>query len=169
MCHTTARQVRYWYDEVSLKSATKRRQAVDRRTALKSVAASGAAALASLTSEAAATADLPKLTITRVRIYAPPNVNQTFNQSNMVVTVETTNPMLIGVGEGGMRETLEQCAGRLIGKNPFSIERCWQDMYRSWFYRPGVRKSMHWAPWTWRCGTSKARPWMCPFTISWEE
>jgi galactonate dehydratase len=140
MCHNTARQVRYWYDEVSLKSATKRRQAVDRRTALKSVAASGAAAVASLTSEAAAAADLPKLTITRVRIYAPPNVNQTFNQSNMVVTVETTNPMLIGVGEGGMRETLEQCAGRLIGKNPFSIERCWQDMYRSWFYPPGREK-----------------------------
>jgi galactonate dehydratase len=83
---------------------------------------------------------LPKLTITRVRIFAPPVLNPIFNQSNMVVTVETSNPKLIGVGEGGARDTLEQCAGRLIGKNPFSIERCWQDMYRSWFYPPGREK-----------------------------
>src|SRR5437588_657582 len=58
----------------------------------------------------------------------------------MVVTVETSNPRLVGVGEGGSRDTLEQCAGRLIGKNPFAIERCWQDMYRSWFYPPGREK-----------------------------
>jgi hypothetical protein len=62
---------------------------------------------------------LPKLTITRIRIYAPPNLNPVFNQSNMVVTIETSNPKLVGVGDGGTRDTLEQCAGRLIGKNPF--------------------------------------------------
>jgi L-alanine-DL-glutamate epimerase-like enolase superfamily enzyme len=110
---------------------------MDRRTALKSVVASGAAAL---TGMAPLDAALPKLTITRIRIFRPPNLNQTFNQSNMVVTVETSNPKLTGIGEGGTRDTLEQCAGRLIGKNPFSIERCWQDMYRSWFYPPGREK-----------------------------
>jgi galactonate dehydratase len=110
---------------------------VDRRTALKSVVASGAAALTGMANLEDA---LPKLTITKVRIFAPPTLNQTFNQSNMVVTVETTNPNLTGVGEGGTRDTLEQCAARLIGKNPFSIERCWQDMYRSWFYPPGREK-----------------------------
>src|SRR5262249_43097371 len=27
-----------------------------------------------------------------------------------------------------------------VGKNPFDIERCWQDMYRAWFYPPGREK-----------------------------
>src|SRR5262249_17774648 len=105
-----------------------------------SAVAAGAATLTRVTATEAAAAELPKLTITRIRIYAPPNVNPIFNQSNMVVTVETTNPQLTGVGEGGARDTLEQCAGRLIGKTPFAIERCWQDMYRSFFYPPGREK-----------------------------
>lgn len=83
---------------------------------------------------------LPKAKITKVNIYRPPNLNLHFNQSNMVVTIETDQPGLIGVGEGGSRDTLEQCAQRLIGKNPFDIERCWQDMYRAWFYPPGREK-----------------------------
>src|SRR5207237_205864 len=70
----------------------------------------------------------------------PPNLDTLFKQSKMVITVETTDPKLVGVGEGGARDTLEQCAGRLIGRNPFSIERCWQDMYRSFFYPPGREK-----------------------------
>jgi galactonate dehydratase len=110
---------------------------VDRRTFLKGVVASGAAAVAGLTRLEAA---LPQVTITKVRIFSPPSLNPTFNQSNMVVLVETTDPKLVGIGEGGSRDTLEQCAGRLIGKNPFSIERCWQDMYRAWFYPPGREK-----------------------------
>src|ERR1700694_4997912 len=110
---------------------------MDRRAFLKTVTASGAAAFAGVSRLEAA---LPQVTITKVRIFQPPNLNQTFNQSNMVVTVETSNPNLIGVGEGGARDTLEQCAGRLIGKNPFAIERCWQDMYRAWFYPPGREK-----------------------------
>jgi galactonate dehydratase len=110
---------------------------VDRRAFLKTVAVSGAAALTGMQRLEAA---LPQVTITRIRIFEPPSLNQHFNQSNMVVTVETSNPKLVGVGEGGSRDTLEQCAGRLIGKSPFAIERCWQDMYRSWFYPPGREK-----------------------------
>jgi L-alanine-DL-glutamate epimerase-like enolase superfamily enzyme len=83
---------------------------------------------------------LPKAKITKVNIYRPPNLNLHFNQSNMVVTIETDQAGLIGIGEGGARDTLEQCAMRLIGRNPFDIERCWQDMYRSWFYPPGREK-----------------------------
>jgi L-alanine-DL-glutamate epimerase-like enolase superfamily enzyme len=109
---------------------------VHRRTFLKSIVTSGAAAMGL----ARLDARLPDVTITRIRAYAPPNLNPLFNQSNMLVTVETTNARLMGVGEGGARDTLEQCAGRLIGKNPFAIERCWQDMYRSWFYPPGREK-----------------------------
>jgi galactonate dehydratase len=88
---------------------------VDRRTFLQSVVASGAAAVTGLTRLEAA---LPQVTITKVRIFSPPNLNPLFNQSNMVVTVETTDPKLVGIGEGGSRDTLEQCAGRLIGRNP---------------------------------------------------
>ena len=87
-----------------------------------------------------AAAGLPKAKITKVNIYRPANFNETFNQSNMVVTIETDQAGLIGVGDGGLRDTLEQCAGKLIGRNPFDIERCWQDMYRSWFYSPGHEK-----------------------------
>ena len=84
-------------------------------------------------------AALPKATITRVRIYKPPNLNALFNQSNMVVTVET-DIGVTGVGEGGSKDTLEQCAGTLIGKNPFRIEAIWQEMYMAWFYPPGREK-----------------------------
>ena len=82
---------------------------------------------------------LPKAKITRVRIYRPPNLNPLFNQSNMVVTVET-DIGITGIGEGGAKDTLEQCAGTLIGKNPFRIEAIWQEMYIAWFYPPGREK-----------------------------
>ena len=86
-----------------------------------------------------AEATLPKAKITRVRAYAPPKLNPLFNQSNVVATIET-DAGITGVGEGGSKDTLEQCAGRLIGRNPFDIERCWQDMYRAFFYPPGREK-----------------------------
>jgi L-alanine-DL-glutamate epimerase-like enolase superfamily enzyme len=87
-----------------------------------------------------AAADLPKAKITRVRIYRPPNLNPLFNQSNMVVTVET-DVGITGIGEGGAKDTLEQCAGTLIGKNPFRIEAIWQEAYIAWFYPPGREKT----------------------------
>ena len=62
-------------------------------------------------------------------------------QSNMVVIIET-DANITGIGEGGTRDTLEPCAGRLIGKNPFHIERLWQDMYRAFHYPPG-RERLH--------------------------
>lgn len=87
----------------------------------------------------AAEAALPKAKITRVRIYRPPDLNQLFNQSNMIATVET-DIGITGIGEGGSKDTLEQCAGTLIGKNPFRIEAIWQEMYIAWFYPPGREK-----------------------------
>src|SRR5215217_8650738 len=83
---------------------------------------------------------LPKAKITRVRIYRPPNLNPLFNQSNMVATVET-NIGITGVGEGGSKDTLEQCAGTLIGQNPFRTEALWQESYIAWFYPPGREKA----------------------------
>ena len=59
---------------------------MDRRAFLKSVASIGAVAYTGLARLEAA---LPQVTITKVRIFTPPNLNQHFNQSNMVVTIET--------------------------------------------------------------------------------
>jgi len=110
---------------------------MNRRAFLHAVAAAPALSLLH-TNDAAA--DLPKATVTRVRIYQPPNLNPLFNQSNMVVTVET-DIGITGVGEGGSKDTLEQVAGTLIGKNPFRIEAIWQEAYIAWFYPPGREKT----------------------------
>jgi galactonate dehydratase len=61
------------------------------------------------------------------------------NQSDSVVTIET-DAGVTGIGEGGSKQMLEQCAGRLIGKDPHFIERLWQDMSRAFFYAPGREK-----------------------------
>ena len=79
--------------------------------------------------------------ITRIRIYRPRRLNPTFNQSDMVVTVETDNGLL-GIGEGGTRDTLEQCAQMLIDQDPSRIQHLWQLMYRGWFY-PAGREKVH--------------------------
>jgi L-alanine-DL-glutamate epimerase-like enolase superfamily enzyme len=105
---------------------------MQRRDFLKNLAA---ATLAGSYAEAA----LPKMKITRVRIYEPPDLNPLFNQSNMLVTVET-DAGITGIGEGGSVDTLAQCAGTLINKNPFKIEAIWQEMYIAWFYPPGREK-----------------------------
>lgn len=106
-----------------------------RRSFLKSLA--GASALAAAPRLARAT--LPAAKITRVRVYNPPNLNQTFAQSNTVVTVET-DIGITGTGEGGTLEMLQQCAGTMIGKDPFRTDPLWQEMYMIWFYSPGREK-----------------------------
>jgi len=84
-------------------------------------------------------AALPKMKVTRIRAYAPPNPNPLFNQADTVVTIET-DAGITGIGEGGFPDALKQCAGRLIGQDPQHIERLWQDMSRSFFYPPGREK-----------------------------
>lgn len=86
-----------------------------------------------------ASAAIPKMKITRVRLYSPPNPNPLFNQSDEVVTIET-DAGITGIGEGGSKQLLEQCAGRLIGRDPQHIERLWQDMSRAFFYPAGREK-----------------------------
>src|SRR5438445_7070880 len=109
---------------------------MNRRALLKSLAGTSVAGIGAVPSAKAA---LPKMKITRVRIYEPPNPNPLFNQSDLVVTVETDGG-ITGIGEGGSKDTLAQCAGRLIGQDPHYIERLWQDMSRSFFYPPGREK-----------------------------
>lgn len=79
--------------------------------------------------------------IVRIKAYYPPKHNPTFNQSDLVVTVETDSG-LIGVGEGGSIEMLRQCAQMLIGKDPRRIQDLWQLLYRGWFY-PAGREKLH--------------------------
>lgn len=107
-----------------------------RRSFLKSLAAVPAAGLGLAKLAQAA---LPKAKITRVRIWKPPDFNPLFNQSNMLVTVET-DAGITGIGEGGGKDTLEQCAGFLIGRDPFKIEEDWQRNYMAYFYPPGTEK-----------------------------
>jgi len=108
---------------------------MNRRTFFRTLAATSAAPFAFPLLHAA----VPKMKITRVRVYTPPNPNPLFNQSDHVVTIET-DAGITGVGEGGSKDLLEQCAGRLIGKDPHYIERLWQDMTRAFFYPPGREK-----------------------------
>jgi galactonate dehydratase len=108
----------------------------NRRTVLKSL---GAVSMLGVKPPARAVAATAPMKITRVRAYTPPDPNPLFNQSDHVVTIET-DAGVIGIGEGGSKELLEQCAGRLIGRDPQYIERLWQDMSRAFFYPPGREK-----------------------------
>ena len=85
-------------------------------------------------------AALPKMKITRVRAYLPPDPNPLFNQSDVVVTIET-DAGITGIGEGGSKDMLAQSAGRLIGRDPQYIELLWQDMNRAFFYPAGREKT----------------------------
>jgi L-alanine-DL-glutamate epimerase-like enolase superfamily enzyme len=108
---------------------------MNRRTFLR---ISGASALG-LAASRTIYATLPKIKITRIRVYEPPNPTPLFNQSDLVVTIET-DAGITGIGEGGSKDTLQQSAGRLIGRDPQFIERLWQDMSRAYFYPPGREK-----------------------------
>ncbi len=109
---------------------------MNRRAFFKSLAAASTFSFATLPY---LRASVPKMKITRVRAYAPPNPNPLFNQADTVVTIET-DAGITGIGEGGFSDTLAQSAGRLIGKDPQYIERLWQDMNRAFFYPAGREK-----------------------------
>ena len=112
---------------------------MNRRSFVRSLAATSAAGAAIAVDPPRAFAGIPKMKVTRVRAYTPPNPNPLFNQSDVVVTVET-DAGITGIGEGGTKDLLEQNAGRVIGQDPRFIERLWQDMSRAFFYPPGREK-----------------------------
>ena len=109
---------------------------VNRRSLLKLLAAGAGAALFPATRSEAA---LPKAKITRVKCWAHPSMNRSFNQSAMLVSVET-DIGITGIGEGGSPDLIQDLAGSLIGKNPFEIEKIWHHMYMDRFYPPGREK-----------------------------
>ena len=111
---------------------------MNRRTFFSSLAAGAAMALAR---PVPLLADIPKMTIKRIRFYHNPRSRPMFNQSFHIVTVETDQG-IIGIGEGGSRDTIAECAGMLIGDDPSKIDYLWQLVYRGHFY-PAGREKLH--------------------------
>ena len=114
---------------------------MERRRFLQTLAATAAA---TATGSLPAFGALPKMKITRIRAYEPPKSaprgNDIFNQSYIVVTVET-DAGITGIGEGGSKDLLAPGASRLIGRDPQFIEHLWQDMNRGYFYPPGRERA----------------------------
>jgi galactonate dehydratase len=114
---------------------------MQRRKFLQSLAAAAGAVVAG---PLPAFGALPKMKITRIRAYEPPKsapgFNQIFNQSYIVVAVET-DAGITGIGEGGSKDLLAPGASRLIGRDPQFIEHLWQDMNRAYFYPAGRERT----------------------------
>lgn len=82
------------------------------------------------------------LKITKIRYYSAPGYNKPlFNQARGIVEIETDGG-ITGIGEGGTKDMIEQCAQMMIGADPFRIEHIWQLLYRGMFYPPG-REKLH--------------------------
>jgi galactonate dehydratase len=113
---------------------------MERRALLRTLALGGAATFAAQSRAGHTSAPSP-MKITRVRFYHHPNSPPSINQSFHIVTVETDQG-ITGVGEGGSKDTIEQCAAMLVGEDPSRIEHLWQMMYRGYFYPPG-REKLH--------------------------
>ena len=112
---------------------------MQRRRFLQSALLGSTAALASLPLLSAATAP-PKLKITKIRYYAAPGYTKPlFNQARGIVEIQTDGG-IVGIGEGGSKDMVEQLAQMIIGENPFRIEDIWQRLYRGMFYPPGREK-----------------------------
>ena len=80
--------------------------------------------------------------ITRIRLYEARGMRANmFNQSERIVTVETDGGIM-GIGEGGTKDTIEATAAMIIGQDPGAIEYLWQRMYRGSFY-PAGREKIH--------------------------
>lgn len=121
---------------------------MDRRNAIKyiglglSVAATGNLPLARGSRDNSEKHNTSDFKITKIRYYDAPDYHKPlFNQARGIVEVYTDGG-IVGIGEGGAKDTIEQCAGMLIGEDPFRIEHLWQYLYRGMFYPPG-REKLH--------------------------
>ena len=117
---------------------------MERRTFLQSILVGSLGVSGTMGITQKADAAVSDMKITKVRVYNPSSRRARFDQmqqSKMVVTVET-DAGITGVGEGGSKDLIEDCAGALIGWDPFRTEYLWQRMYRGSFY-PAGREKLH--------------------------
>lgn len=129
---------------------------LNRRNAMKMIMAGSLAGVAGITSLKAAGISgnsassiqepsnrvRPKLKITKIKYYSAPGYNKPlFNQARGIVEIETDGGVT-GIGEGGSKDMIEQCAQMMIGADPFRTEHLWQTVYRGMFYPPG-REKLH--------------------------
>lgn len=115
---------------------------MNRRNAVKSIVAGLSTVALGGFGFAGASEARSDMKITSVRYYDAPGYNKPlFNQARGIVEVET-DAGLIGIGEGGSKDMIEQLAGMMIEEDPFRIEHLWQYLYRGMFYPPG-REKLH--------------------------
>jgi L-alanine-DL-glutamate epimerase-like enolase superfamily enzyme len=117
------------------------------RRSVVQAALTGAAGVALWTPSSAFALGLPEDKIKAVHYYknsgdadgrlGQPEVNQSTN----IIMIETASG-LVGIGEGGDPDFMAECAGLLIGQDPFRIDRAWQIMLRGVFY-PAGREKLH--------------------------
>ena len=89
-------------------------------------------------------ASVSDMKITRVRVYNPTDtsgINGWPGNSTIIVVVET-DAGITGIGQGGTKDLIEDCAGAIIGQDPFRTEYLWQMMYRGNFI-PAGREKIH--------------------------
>jgi len=112
-----------------------------RRSFLQAAGLGGAATVVPVVAKPRSVTAMPAsgLKIRRVRFYHNPKSPPHYNQSFHIVTVETDQGIM-GVGEGGSAETVQQCAGMIIGEDAGRIDHLWQMMYRGYFYPAGREK-----------------------------
>src|SRR5881398_1843347 len=96
------------------KAVRRNGEPMKRRSFLQTAGLAGAAFRAEGRATASATPHPMK--ITRVRFYRNPKSPAHFNQSFHIVTVETDQG-ITGIGEGGSKEAVEQCAAMIIGED----------------------------------------------------
>jgi len=80
--------------------------------------------------------------ITKVRVFNPTDTSGRsgwLNHSAIIVAVDT-NAGITGIGQGGTKDMIQDCAPAIIGQDPFRNEYLWQRMYRGTFYPPGREK-----------------------------
>lgn len=104
--------------------------------------AAGLPVLKTVAAPAVASNAFSSLKIKKIRYYAAPGYNKPlFNQARGIVEIETDGG-IVGIGEGGTKDSIEQCAQMIIGLDPYRIEHIWQLLYRGMFYPPG-REKLH--------------------------
>jgi galactonate dehydratase len=94
---------------------------------------------------ARAAAALPKAIVTKIRVLTPKqgsnrnSVTAAFNQSNMIILVDT-DAGVTGIGEGGSPDLVSILSQSVIGRDAMNTELIWDHMYMDAFYSPGHEK-----------------------------